>query len=155
MARANAVINDAIKNNGVFRFHFGQSKIGASNSSQPHQLNQIVLANETWANSPTVALQFLSAPNSQFGHAGIRRSMMNATARTTAKTIHPIRRSRFIISRARNATTITSKPTGSYSDTQSARAQLAPLTMLQDCDDSCVKVRSAQSAIVISAISSD
>ena len=150
------VNKSAINNNGVFRFHFGQSKIGASNTSQPHQLNQIALANETWANSPTVALQFFSAPpNSRFGHAGIRPSMMNAIARIAAKTIQPIRRSRCIMERAQHAATIASKTSGSYSDTQSANAQLAPLTMLQDADGSLASAHSAQRAIVISATSSD
>jgi hypothetical protein len=81
--------------------------------------------------------------------------MMNAIARTAAKTIQPIRRSRFIISRAQHATTTTSRTSGSYSDTQSAKAQLAPLTILQDADGSRVSAHSAQRAIVISAISSD
>jgi len=140
----------------MFRFHFGQNKIGASNNSQLHQLNQIVLANETWASSPTLALQFLSAPpNSRLGHTGIRRSMTHAIARIAAKTIQPVRRSRFLISRPRNAMTIASKISGSYSDTQSANAQLAPLTIPQDGDGSLASAHSAQRAIVISATSSD
>src|SRR5207248_11481902 len=100
----------------MFRFHFGQSKIGASNTSQPHQLNQIALANETWANSPTIAPQFFSAPpNSRFGHAGIRPSMMNAIARNAAKTLQPMRRYRRIMQRAHHAAPIASKTSGSYS----------------------------------------
>src|SRR2546421_8816997 len=145
-----------MRKKGGFRFRFGQSKIGARNSNQPHQLNQITLANETWANSPTVALQFFNGPaNSRLGHAGIRRSMMNAIARTAAKTIQPIRRSRFVIPRARNATTTASKTSGSYSDTQSARAQLAPLTILQERAGSPANVHSAHNATVINASKSD
>ena len=46
------------------------------------------------------------------------------------------------------------RPDGTGSD-YILNQTMEPLTMLQDCADSCVKVHSAQSAIVISAISSD